>query len=195
MQRAFARPSVPTRQGEVTPSSLTGQARDIITFGTHLMTSSAKTVEEYLKSLPEDRRHAISAVRQTILKNLPKGYVEVMQYGMIGYAVPHSLYPAGYHCTPELPLPYAALGSQKNHMAIYLMCAYGDPSVNKWFREAWAATGKKLDMGKSCVRFKKLEDIPLEVIGQVIARVPVKTYIARVEAVLAETNAKPKKKK
>ena len=150
------------------------------------MTSKAKTVEEYLKNLPEDRRAAISAVRRVILANLPKGYEECMSYGMIGYVVPHSIYPAGYHCDPKLPMPFANLASQKNHMALYLMCCYGDPATERWFRKAWSAAGKKLDMGKSCVRFKKLEDVSLEVIGQLIARVPVKNYIARIEKVLGE---------
>ena len=134
------------------------------------MKSMAATVEEYLESLPEDRRAAISAVREVILANLPEGYVECMTYGMIGYVVPHSLYPKGYHCDPKMPLPFANLGSQKNHMAIYLMCVYGDPATEQSFRKAWLATGKKLDMGKACVRFKKIEDVPLYVIGQVIAR-------------------------
>ena len=150
------------------------------------MQSNAKTVAEYLKSLPADRRAAISAIRNVILANLPEGYVECMSYGMIGYVVPHSIYPAGYHCDPKLPLPYANLASQKNHMALYLMCCYGDPATDRWFRKAWSAAGKKLDMGKSCVRFKKLEDVSLEVIGQLIARVPVKNYIARIEKVLGE---------
>jgi hypothetical protein len=149
------------------------------------MTSQAKTVEEYLQALPGDRRSAIGAVREVILANLPKGYEERMNYGMIGYVVPHSLYPAGYHCDPNQPLPFACLGSQKNHMAIHLMNVYGDPATEKWFREAWQASGKKLDMGKACVRFKKLEDVPLDVIGQVIARTPVKNYIARIEKGLA----------
>ena len=151
------------------------------------MKSDAATVEEYIQSLPEDRRAAISAVRKVILANLPKGYQECVSYGMIGYVVPHSLYPAGYHCDPKLPLPYANLASQKNHMALYLMCCYGDQATDQWFRKAWAAAGKKLDMGKSCVRFRKLEDVSLEVIGQVIARVPVEKYIARIEQVLSKT--------
>src|SRR5439155_26166007 len=134
------------------------------------MTTQAKTVEEYLRALPEDRRNALNAVRKVILDNLPEGYAECMQYGMVGYVVPHSLYPAGYHCKSSEPLPCAALGSQKNHMALYLMCVYGNPKTNEWFRKAYAATGKKLDMGKACVRFKKLDDLPLDVIGQVIAR-------------------------
>jgi hypothetical protein len=159
------------------------------------MQSSAKTVAEYLKSLPADRRSAINAVRKVILDNLPEGYEECMSYGMIGYVVPHRIYPKGYHCDPSLPLPFANLASQKNHMALYLMCCYGDKATDQWFREAWLAAGKKLDMGKSCVRFKKLEDVPLEVIGQLIARVPVKNYIARIEQVLSERPGKAAEKK
>ena len=161
------------------------------------MQSKAKTAAEYLDTLPPDRRAAISAVRQVILDHLPKGYAECMQYGMIGYAVPHSIYPAGYHCDPSQPLTLAMLGSQKNHMAIYLMTVYGDPKTEQWFRKAYAASGKKLDMGKACVRFKKLDDLPLDVIGQVIAHVPVKEYVARIEKFLADHAAKkkPKKKK
>ena len=159
------------------------------------MQSSAKTVDEYLKSLPADRRAAINAVRKVILANLPEGFEECMSYGMIGYVVPHRIYPNGYHCDPSLPLPFANLASQKNHMALYLMCCYGDKATDQWFREAWEAAGKKLDMGKSCVRFKKLEDVSLEVIGQVIARVPVKNYIARMEQILGERPRKAAKKK
>jgi hypothetical protein len=146
------------------------------------MTSKAATVEEYLQSLPADRRTAINAVRKVILANLPKGYEERMNYGMIGYVVPHSLYPAGYHCDPKLPLPFAGLASQKNHMALYVMTLYGDAPTERWFSQAWQASGRKLDMGKCCVRFKRLEDVPLEVVAQLIARVPVKDYIARTEA-------------
>ena len=157
------------------------------------MTSNAKTVEEYLASLPPDRRTAIGAVRNVILTNLPAGYEEVMQYGMIGYVVPHSIYPAGYHCDPSKPLSYAMLGSQKNHMAIYLCTVYGHKETETWFRKAFAASGKKLDMGKSCVRFKKLEQLPLEVIGQVIARTPVDKYIACIEQILNRRPGKPVK--
>jgi len=154
------------------------------------MKSDAKSVEEYLKALAPDRRAAISAVREVIRANLPEGYEECVIYGMIGYVVPHSLYPAGYHCDPRQPLTLAFLGSQKKHMAIYLMNVYGDPATATWFRKAWQASGKKLDMGKSCVRFKKLEDLPLDVIGQVIARTPVKNYIAAVAKVLAARGRK-----
>jgi|SRR5580692_8580913 hypothetical protein len=154
------------------------------------MKIQAKTIAEYLNALPPDHREAMSAVREVILANLPKGYQECMYYGMIGYVVPHSLYPAGYHCDPKLPLGLACLGSQKNHMAIHLMNVYGDPDTEAWFRKAWKASGKKLDMGKACVRFKKLEDLPLDVIGQVFARTPVKTYIASVERALAARGKK-----
>jgi uncharacterized protein YdhG (YjbR/CyaY superfamily) len=143
--------------------------------------SKASTVDQYVADLPPDRREAINAVRKVILKNLPEGLEEVMQYGMIGYVVPHTLFPAGYHCDPSQPLTYAALASQKNHMAIYLTTVYGHKETREWFVKAYKASGKKLDMGKSCVRFKKLEDLPLEVIGQAIARVPVEKYIQAYE--------------
>ena len=152
------------------------------------MQSKAATVEQYLSELPADRREAIEAVRRVVLKNLDKDYEEGMQYGMIGYYVPHRVYPAGYHCDPKQPLPFAGLASQKNHMALYLMCVYGDSEHSRWFREAWARTGKKLDMGKSCVRFKKLSDLALDVIGEAIKRVPAKKYIEYCEAATRTTN-------
>jgi hypothetical protein len=154
--------------------------------------SGSKTADEYLGGLPPDRRAALAAVRDVILANLPEGYEEQMQYGMIGYVVPHSLYPAGYHCNPKEPLPFAILGSQKNHMALHLCSVYGDAATTEWFQHAYAASGKKLDMGKACVRFKKLDDLPLDVIGKVFARTPVKRYIARIEAMLKD---RPKKRK
>jgi Domain of unknown function (DU1801) len=146
------------------------------------MKSKAMSVEQYLAELPDDRRQAIEGVRQVILTNLDKDYEEGIQYGMIGYYVPHRIYPAGYHCDPSQPLPFATLASQKNHMSLYLMCVYGSTELAKWFQDAWAKTGKKLDMGKSCVRFKKLDDLALDVIGEAIKRVPAKKYIAAVEA-------------
>ena len=148
------------------------------------MQSKAQTVHDYLAELPPDRRAAIQAVREVILKNLDDDYEEGMQYGMIGYYVPHRVYPAGYHCDPKQPLTFAGLASQKNHMSLYLMCVYGDSDQAEWFRTQWAKTGKKLDMGKSCVRFKKLDDLPLDVIGKAIARVPAKKYIAIIESML-----------
>jgi hypothetical protein len=119
-----------------------------------------------------------------------------MQYGMIGYYVPHRVYPAGYHCDPKQPLPFAALASQKNYMSLYLMCVYGDSPLAKWFREAWAKSGKKLDMGKACVRFKKLEDLALDVIGEAIRRVPARKYIEFCEGArksMGEQSKAPKK--
>lgn len=142
------------------------------------MTSKAKTVKEYMDSLPPDRKKAIAAVRKVLLANLPQGYKEVMAYGMIGYVVPLKRYPQGYGEDKKTPLPYAGLASQKNHMSLYLMCTYGNKDLDKWFRKAYAASGKKLDMGKGCVRFKKLEDLPLDVVGKVIAKVSVDAFIA-----------------
>jgi len=146
------------------------------------MQSSTKSVTEYLAELPDDRRAAISKVRAVIRKNLPKGFAEQMQYGMISYVVPHKLYPAGYHCKPEDPLPFASLGSQKNYMALYMMSAYQHEGIATWIKEQFAARGKKLDMGKSCIRFKKLEDLPLDVIGEAVGMVSVADYITRYEA-------------
>lgn len=158
------------------------------------MISKAKTVKEYLSALPEDRRAAIQAVRDVILKNLDKGFEEGMQYGMIGYFVPHSVYPPGYHCDPKQPLPFACLASQKNHMTVSLMCLYGSPQHESWFRKEWAKTGKKLDMGKACIRFKKLEDLPLDVIGKAVARVPLKEFIGYYESALKTSGKRAKKK-
>jgi hypothetical protein len=146
------------------------------------MSAKPATVEDYLASLPEDRRDALEAVRRVILKNLPKGYEEGIQYNMIGYFVPHSVYPAGYHCDPTQPLPFASIASQKNHMGLYLFCIYTDPQAKERFVKEWKATGRKLDMGASCVRFRKIEDVPLDVLGAAIKRVPVKDFIAAYEA-------------
>src|SRR5262245_58172137 len=143
------------------------------------MQSKAKTVAEYIASLPEERQGAIKTVRSVIKKHLPEGYKEGMDYGYIGWSVPLSAYPDTYN---GQPLCYAALASQKNHLALYLMCVYGNKEVETWFREEFRKAGKKLDMGKSCVRFRKLEDLPLKVIGQTIKRVPPKAYITRYEA-------------
>jgi hypothetical protein len=146
-----------------------------------LVQSKAVTVEQYLAELPPERRHAIGAVRKVILVNLPAGLQETMGYGMIYYVVPFELFPAGYHCDPSKPLGFAGLASQKNYMAIYLMTCYGHKDTEKWFVNAYKASGKKLDMGKSCVRFKKLDDLPLDVIGKAIARVPLDAYIRSYE--------------
>ena len=144
------------------------------------MKGKATTVEEYLKQLPEDRRAAVQAVRKVILKHLPKGYAEVFQYGMLGYVVPLKAFPAGYLNHKNEPVPYVCLASQKNYMSIYLMSVYGDAEGT--FRKEYEAAGKKLDMGKSCVRFKKVEDLPLDVIGKAVAKWPMKKWIAMCEA-------------
>lgn len=146
-----------------------------------MATSSAKTVEAYLKELPEDRRTAIEAVRKVILKHLPKGYEEGISYGMIGYYIPLSKYPKGYLDNKDQPLVYAGLASQKNYMAVYLMGIYGHKGEESWFQKEYKASGKKLDMGKSCVRFRKLDDLPLEVIGKAIAMTTVDEYIKKYE--------------
>jgi hypothetical protein len=153
------------------------------------MKSSATTVQAYLAALPEDRRAAIEAVRKVILANLDEGYEEGIQYGVIGYYVPHRVYPAGYHCDPKQPLPFAGLASQKGYMAVYLMCIYDHETHRSWFQEAWAKTGKKLDMGKSCVRFKKVDDLALDVIGEAIRRVPARKYIEYVGSARAAASA------
>jgi hypothetical protein len=153
------------------------------------MQSKARTVGAYLAELPEDRRKAIEAVRQVILKNLDRKYAEGMSYGMIGYYIPHSVYPPGYHCDPTTGLPFACLASQKGHMAVYLMSADAD---NGWLRKAWAKTGKKLDMGKSCIRFKKLDDLALDVIGEAIKRMPVDKYIEYYESAMRDISARKK---
>lgn len=148
------------------------------------MQSKATSVEAYLKELPEDRRAAVSAVREVILTNLDPTYEEGMNYGMIGYYVPHSVYPAGYHCDPSKPLPFAGLASQKQYMSVYLMSAYGDKGEYAKLVDGFKKAGKKLDMGACCVRFKRLDDLPLDVIGAAVKRVPAKTYIERYESVL-----------
>jgi len=159
------------------------------------MKSSAKTVKEYLASLPEDRRAGIEAVRKVILKNLDKDYEESMLWGMIGYAVPHRVWPFGYHCDPDKPLMMAALASQKNNMTVYLMSVYGDKATREWFQKEWAKTGKRLDMGGCCIRFKKLEDAALDVIGEAIRRMPAKMYVDQYVKTLASTGRGPDGKK
>ncbi len=153
------------------------------------MQSKAATVAEYLASLPTDRRTAIELVRSVILENLDRDYEESMQWGMISYYVPHRVFPAGYHCDPTQPLPFAALASQKNYMAVYLMANYVGGSEEGWFRKAWEKTGKKLDMGKCCVRFKSIDHVALDVIGEAVRRVPASKYIEFYQRSLASRAA------
>ena len=144
------------------------------------MRSNASTVEEYLSELPEESRAVIEAVRQVILKNLPKGYEEVINWGMITYQVPLETYPDTYN---KKPLMYAALAAQKNHMAVYLTAIYMDEKTSLEFEAAYRATGKRYDVGKSCVRFKRLVDLPLELIGESIASLQVTEFVERVKEV------------
>jgi uncharacterized protein DUF1801 len=159
------------------------------------MKSNATTVKDYLASLPEDRRTGIEAVREVILKNLDKDYEECMLYGMIGYAVPHRVWPLGYHCDPSKPLMMAALASQKNNMTVYLMSVYGQKTEREWFHKAWAKTGKKLNMGGCCVHFKTLEHAALDVIGEAVRRAPAKAYVENHVRLLASTGRGPDGKK
>ncbi len=149
------------------------------------MQSKATTVEAYVAELPEDRQKVINEFRKVVKKNMPKGFQECMNYGMIGWVVPHSKYPGGYHCNPKDPLPFMGLASQKNSVNFYHMGIYGDPKLLKWFTDEHAkASPKKLDMGKSCVRYKKAEDMPLKLIGELAAKISVDEWIARYEKML-----------
>ena len=142
------------------------------------MTSDAKTPEEYINALPPERKEAISKLRKIIVKNLPKGFSETMDYGMIGYVVPHSIYPNGYHCKPETPLPFMSLASQKNFVAVYHMGVYAHKELLDWFVNEYPKhCSRKLDMGKSCVRFKKVEEIPYELIGELASKMTTKEWI------------------
>jgi len=142
------------------------------------MTSEAITPDQYIKELPDDRREAVLRLRNTILENLPKGFKEEMSYGMIGYVVPHEIYPDGYHCDPKLPLPFVSIASQKNFIALYHMGIYAMPKLLKWFETEFPKhTTLKLDMGKSCIRFKRPEHIPYQLIGELIKKVSVQDWI------------------
>jgi len=147
------------------------------------MTSNATTVETYLAELPEDRKAAMNQLRQTILDNIPEGFTEAMSYGMIGYVVPHSLYPKGYHCDTKLPLPFVNIASQKNFIALYHMGIYASPELLDWFTSEYPKHSKsKLDMGKSCMRFKKVNDIPFALIGQLMSKLSVNDWITSYES-------------
>lgn len=136
------------------------------------MQSKATTVTEYLDALPEERKAVMLELRDTINKQLPAGFEEQISYGMIGWVIPHRDYPAGYHCDPKLPLPFLSLASQKNFIALYHMGIYSNPELLEWFVSEYPKHAKtKLDMGKSCIRFKKMNDIPMELIGELVSKV------------------------
>jgi hypothetical protein len=147
------------------------------------MQSKALSTEAYIEELPPDRKESITRLRKEILKNLPKGFKEVMGYGMLGYVVPHSLYPKGYHCDPTLPLPFMNIASQKNFIAVYHMGVYANKELLNWFVNEFPKHSKaKLDMGKSCIRFKKPEHIPYQLIGELAGKISVKDWIKMYES-------------
>lgn len=147
------------------------------------MTSSATSPEQYINEAPEDRREALEKLRTTILENLPKGFQEGMGYGMIGYSVPHEIYPAGYHCDPKTPLPFMSFASQKNSINFYHMGIYADKQLYDWFVDEFPKhSKKKLDMGKSCMRFKKVEDIPFELLGELSKKMTPEQWISIYES-------------
>ncbi|MCO6149118.1 DUF1801 domain-containing protein [Flavobacterium sp. NRK1] len=142
------------------------------------MQSSATTPNEYMENLPEDRKEAMNRLREVIVKNLPEGFEERISYGMLGWVIPHSLYAPGYHCDPKLPLPFLNIASQKNFIAVYHMGIYGDKKLYDWFVEEFSKRSKyKLDMGKSCIRFKKPDAIPYELIGELVSKITPEQWI------------------
>jgi hypothetical protein len=149
------------------------------------MKIDANSPDEYVEKVPEERRDSFKRLRQTVLDHLPSGFEEVMSYGMIGYVVPHSLYPEGYHCTPALPLPFMNIANQKNFIAFYHMGIYAEPELLQWFLSEYEALNlRKLDMGKSCIRFKKWEEIPFDLIGRLVAKRSPEAWIAVYESQL-----------
>lgn len=142
------------------------------------MNIKADTPQEYVDKLPQERKEAVSKLRTVILENLPEGFEETISYGMIGYVVPHSIYPAGYHCAPELPLPFINVASQKNYVALYHSGIYANEDLSNWFVSEYPNHVKtKLDMGKSCIRFKKMDQIPYELIGELVQKMTVRQWI------------------
>ena len=158
------------------------------------MQIKASTPEEYIAQLPEERKQAISLIRKTILDHLPKGFVEVIGYGMIGYVVPHTLYPKGYHCDPKLPLPFMNLASQKNYIALYHMGIYANQTLMDWFIDEYPKHCKaKLDMGKGCIRFKKTDQIPYQLIGELAGKISVEEWINSFETNFIKSKEKSNK--
>ena len=147
------------------------------------MKSEAITPDNYIEQLPEDRQAAMQQLRTTIQQNIPAGFEETMNYGMIGYVVPHSAYPAGYHCDTKLPLPFMNIASQKNFIALYHMGIYANPELMEWFVAEYPKHNKrKLDMGKSCIRFKKVEEIPYALIAELVQKMTMQEWIELYEA-------------
>ena len=146
------------------------------------MAKTIKTVDEYIENCPAERHPALHKLRSTILKNIPKGFEEQISYGMVGYVVPKEIYPNGYHCDPSLPLPFCNLASQKNYIALYHMGIYGSPELLNWFQTEYKkVVPSKLDMGKSCIRFKKMDQIPFDLIGELMKKISVEDWINNYE--------------
>lgn len=146
------------------------------------MQSKARTPDDYFDALPEDRRAVMVALRKVIAKNLPRGFAEAMQYGMPGWVVPHSLYPAGYHCDQKQPLPFLGIASQKQYVAVYHMGIYADAALHQWFEAEYAKQSNgRLDMGNSCIRFRKPDQIPMKLIGELASKVTPKQWIEAYE--------------
>lgn len=155
------------------------------------MQSTAKTVNDYLEELPEERKVAFSNLRNSILKNLPKGFEEQISYGMLGYVVPHSTYPNGYHCNPKLPLPFINIASQKNFIALYHMGIYANSELLEWFTTEYPKhSSQKLDMGKGCIRFKKMDQIPFDLIAELTGKISVEDWIECYETQLKSRKSK-----
>lgn len=149
------------------------------------MQSKATTSDQYIAELPDDRREVMQKLREAIKKNLPKGFEEIIQYGMISYVVPHIIYPAGYHCKPADALPFLSIASQKNHIAFYHMGVYADPNLYNWFTSEYPTHANgKLDMGKSCIRFKNPKNIPYELLGELTSKITVAEWISKYESML-----------
>lgn len=152
------------------------------------MQSNATTVASYLEEIPEERKEAFLKLRDTILTNIPKGFSEQLSYGSLGYVVPHSIYPKGYHCDPKLPLPFIALASQKNFIALYHMGIYAKPELLNWFVSEYPKhSAQKLDMGKSCIRFKKMDRIPFDLIAKLVQKMSVQEWIHCYESQIKKT--------
>ena len=150
------------------------------------MSIKAETPEQYIEQLTDERKIAVSQLRKVILGNIPKGFSETISYGMIGFVVPHSIYPNGYHCDPKQPLPFISIASQKNYIALYHTAMYGDTELTNWFREQYPKHCKtKLDMGKGCIRFKKIEQIPYDLIAELSGKMSTDEWIK-----IYETNIK-----
>lgn len=149
------------------------------------MSVKPQTVVEYLKQIPEERKDAFNQLRQVILENIPKGFKEVISYGMIGFSVPHEIYPDGYHCDPTVPLPFLSIANQKNFIGFYHMGIYADEELSNWFVEEYKKRAKyKLDMGKSCIRLKRMDDIPFDLFGELVKKISVDDWIKMYESAL-----------